>query len=213
MYTVIPWFAARRARKSLSQLLQAAITDKPTLLAIVADKYTSEDKLRPFAPLAERFAGRLHVILAAEWEQQDREREGDAALRDLRLAPEARRKVLRDEGRARVAVLLRQKQPVALIDAFFEERAYVTLDGRPDPRADEMRAREDEVARRIDEVLVRLPPPAPPPPRTLAPGEHDFSPQGLCRLCGAGSSTLLACPDTKRDPEPRRDRFELIEID
>ena len=74
VYTVIPCFAARRARKSLGQMLQAALTDQPTLLAIVADKYTSEDKLRPFAPLAERFAGRLHVILAAEWEQEDRER-------------------------------------------------------------------------------------------------------------------------------------------
>jgi hypothetical protein len=213
VYTVIPWFAARRARKTLSQLVQAAITDKPTLLAIVSDKYTSEEKLRPFAPLVERFAGRLHVILAAEWEQQDREREGDAALRDLGLAPEARRKALRDEGSTRVAVLLRQKRPVALIDAFFEERAYTTLDGRADPRAAEMREREDEVARSIDEVLVRLPPPAPPPPRTLQAGEHDFSPQGLCRLCGAGSSTLLACPGTRRETEPRRDRFELIEID
>src|SRR6266446_6673513 len=92
VYTVIPWFAARRARKSLGQMLQAALTDQPTLLAIVADKYTSEEKLRPFAPLAERFAGRLHVILAAEWEQEDREREGDAALRQLRVAPEARRR-------------------------------------------------------------------------------------------------------------------------
>jgi len=62
-----------------------------------------------------------------------------------------------------------------------------------------MREREDEVARSIDEVLVRLPPPAPPPPRTLQAGEHDFSPQGLCRLCGAGSSTLLACPGTRRE--------------
>jgi hypothetical protein len=213
VYTVIPWFAARRARKSLSQLVQAALTDKPTLLAIVSDKYTNEDRLRPFAPLAERFAGRLHVIVAAEWEQGDREREGDAALRDLGLAPEARRRALRDEGRVRIAVLLRQKQPVALIEAFFEERAYTGLDGSPDPRAEEIRAREDEVARRIDEVLVRLPPPAPPQPRTLAPGEHDFSPQGLCRFCGAGSSTLLACGSNKRDPETKRDRFELIEIE
>jgi len=213
VYTVIPWFAARRARKTLWQLLSPALTDKPTLLAIVADKYTSEDKLRPFAPLAERFAGRLHVILAAEWEQADREREGDAALRELGLAPEARRKALRDEGRGRVAVLLRQKKPVALIDLFFEERAYTTLDGRPDPRGEEMREREDAVAKAIDEVLVRLPPPAPPLPRTLQPGEHDFNPQGLCRLCGEGSATLLACSGTRRDDGPRHDRFELIEID
>ncbi|HZX96434.1 MAG TPA: hypothetical protein VFE90_18070, partial [Myxococcales bacterium] len=126
MYTVIPWFAARRARKTLWQLLQPALTDKPTLLAIVADKYTNEDRLRPFAPLAERFAGRLHVVLAAEWEQADREREGEAALRELGLVPEARRRALRDEGPVRVAVLLRQKRPVGLIDVFFEERAYTT---------------------------------------------------------------------------------------
>ena len=49
-------------------------------------------------------------------------------------------------------MLLRQKRPVALIDAFFEERAYTTLDGRADPRAAEMREREDEVARSIDEA-------------------------------------------------------------
>lgn len=210
---MIPWFAARRARKTLWQLLQPALTDKPTLLAIVADKYTNEDRLRPFAPLAERFAGRLHVVLAAEWEQADREREGEAALRELGLVPEARRRALRDEGPVRVAVLLRQKRPVGLIDVFFEERAYTTLDGRPDPRGEEMRAREDEVARRIDEVLVRLPPPAPPAPRVLQPGEHDFSPAGLCRFCGEGSATLLACSGTRRDEGPRRDRFQLIEVD
>ena len=213
VYTVLPWFAARRARKSLWQLLQAELTDRPTLLAIVADKYTSQEKVRPFAPLAERFQGRVHVILAAEWEQEDREREGEAALRQLAVAPEARRRLLRDEGRLRMALLLRQKQPVALIEAFFEERAWLGLDGRPEPRAAEIAGREDEVARRIEEALGRLPPPPPPPQRALRPGEHDFSAHGLCRLCGEGSSTLLACPGTKRDDSPKRDRFELIELD
>ena len=213
MYTVLPWFAARRARKSLSQLLQAALTDGPTLLAILADKYTNGDRLRPFAPLSERFGGRLHVIVAAEWEQEDREREGEAALRELGVAAEPRRRLLRDEGRGRAVLLLRQKRPVALVEAFFEERAFVGLDGRPDPRGAEIAAREEEVARRIEEALGRLPPPAPPPPRTLQPGEHDFSPRGLCRLCGQGSSTLLACPGTKREEAPRPDRFELIELE
>jgi hypothetical protein len=213
VYTVIPWFAARRARKSLWQMLQAALTDRPTLLAVLRDKYTSEDKLRPFAPLAERFGGRLHVIVALEWEQDDREREGERALRELGVAPEVRPRLLRDDGRRRFALLLRQKQPAALVELFFEERAHTTLDGRPDPRGEEIAAREDEVARKIDELLVRLPPPAPPPPRTLQPGEHDFSPQGPCRLCGQGRATLLACAGTKRDDAPRRDRFELIELD
>jgi hypothetical protein len=213
VYTVIPWFAARRARKSLWQMLQPTVTDRPTLLAVLGDKYTSDDKLRPFAPLAERFAGRLHVILAAEWEQQDREREGEAALRELGVVPEARRRLLRDEGRRRFALLLRQKQPVAVIEVFFEERALRGLDGQPDPRGAGIARREEEIARHIDELLVRLPRPAPPPPRTLQPGEHDFSPLGLCRLCGQGSSSLLACPATKREEAPRRDRFELIELE
>src|SRR5438309_9942778 len=116
VYTVIPWFAARRARRSLWQMLQPALTDRPTLLAVVGDKYTSEDKLRPFAPLAERFGGRLHVIVAAEWEQDDREREGEAALRELGVAPEVRPRLLRDDGRRRFALLLRQRQPVALVE-------------------------------------------------------------------------------------------------
>jgi hypothetical protein len=213
VYTVLPWFAARRARKTLAELLHASLDERPTLLAILGDKYTNQDRVRPFAPLAERFRGRLHVILAAEWEPEERERQGDPALRELGVAPEARRRLLRDEGRGRVALLLRQKKPVALIDVFFEERAFVGLDGQPDPRATEIAAREDEVARRIDDVLVRLPPPAPPAPRTLQAGEHDFSPEGLCRFCSEGRATLRACSGTRRDDDPRRDRFELIELD
>jgi hypothetical protein len=213
VYTVIPWFAARRARKSLGQLLQAALDDAPTLLAILGDKYTNQDRLRPFAPLAERFQGRLHVILAAEWERDDREQQGEAALSALGVEPSARRRLLRDEGGKRFALLLRQKQPVGLLEVFFEERAFVGLDGRPDPRAEEIAAREDLVARRIEEALVRLPPPAPPPSRALQPGEHDFTPQGLCRFCGQGRSTLTACPGTRREEGPRPDRFELIELE
>src|SRR5205807_7050820 len=135
------------------------------------------------------------------------EREGDVMLRQLGLAPTARHRVLHDEGKARTGLVLRQKQPIALIELFFEERGYTTLDGRPDPRGAEIRAREDHVVRQLEELLVRLPPPPPPPPRTLQPGEHDFSPQGLCRFCGQGRATLLACPSTKPDDSPRRDRF------
>lgn len=65
---------------------------------------------------------------------------------------------------------------------FFEERGFPTLDQRPDPRGEEIRAREDEVAR-------------------------------MCRFCGQGRSTLIACGSTARDEGPRRDRFELIELD
>ncbi|MGZ6141794.1 MAG: hypothetical protein ACXWLM_00585, partial [Myxococcales bacterium] len=134
MLTVISWYAARRSRRQLHEWVARALTDKPTLLAVVSDKYTQEAHVRPFAPLAERFGDRLHVILAAEWEQEDRERDGEVLFRQLGLAPEARRRVLRDEGKTRLGVVLRQKQPIALIDLFFEERGFTTLDGRPDPR-------------------------------------------------------------------------------
>jgi len=211
--TVISWYAARRSRRQLHEWVARALTDKPTLLAVVSDKYTQEAHVRPFAPVAERFGDRLHVILAAEWEQEDRERDGEVMLRQLGLAPAARHRVLHDEGKGRTGVVLRQKQPVALIELFFEERGYTTLDGRPDPRGDEIRAREDRVVRQLEELLVRLPPPAPPQSRVLQPGEHDFSDKGICSYCGQGRSTLMACTGTKRDDSPRRDRFELIEIE
>ena len=213
MLTVISWYAARRSRRQLHEWVQRSLTDKPTLLAIVSDQYTQEAHLRPFAPVAERFGDRLHVILAAEWEQEDRERDGEAALRQLGLERTARHRALHDDGKARTGVVLRQKQPVALIELFFEERGFTTLDGKPDPRGAELAAREAHVIRQLEDLLVRLPPPAPPPPRTLQPGEHDFSAQGLCRFCGQGKSTLSLCPGTKRDDGPRRDRFELIELD
>jgi hypothetical protein len=211
--TVISWYTARRSRRALHELVGRALTDVPTLLAVVSDKYTNEDNIRPFAPVAERFGDRLHVILAAEWEQEDREREGEILLRGLGLAPAVRHRLLRDEGKVRLGVVLRQKQPVALIELFFEERGRVRLDGSPDQRGAEMRAREDRVVQQLQDLMVRLPPQPPPPSKLLQPGEHDFSPQGLCRLCGEGSATLTACRGTRRDESPPRDRFELIELD
>jgi hypothetical protein len=211
--TVFPWFVVRKSRKSLTQLVGAALTDRLTLLAVVSDHYTNERHIRPFSPLAERFGDRMHVILAAEFEQADRELQGEALLRELQIAPDARRRMLRDEGPVRVAVILRQKRPVAMIELFFAERAYTTLDGRPEPRAAEMQEREDEVFESIAGLLGRLPPPAPPPSRLLQPGEHDFAASGLCLRCNGGRATLSACPGTKRDEGPRRDRFELIELD
>lgn len=213
MLTVISWYAVRKSRRQLHEWVARALTDKPTLLAVLSDKYTQEAHVRPFAPLAERFGDRLHVILAAEWDQEERERDGDVLLRQLGLEPMARRRVLQDSGKTRVAVVLRQKRPVALIDLFFEERGFTTLDGRPDPRAEEMRAREDHVVRQLEDLLIRLPPPPPPPSRTVKPGEHDFTEKGICTFCGQGRSTLLACTGTKKDDSPPRDRFELIEIE
>jgi hypothetical protein len=211
--TVISWSNGRRARKALHELVQEALSDRPTVLAVVSDLYTIDEHIRPFAPLSERFGDRIHFIVAAEWRQEDREREGEVLLQRLGLSPESRRNVLRDRGHGRVAVVLRQKRPVALLETFFEERGYTTLDGQPDPRGAEMRAREDQVARDLEELLGRLPPPVGPAPRALKSGEHDFGERGICSFCGQGRSTFLACPGTRREEGPRRDRFELIELD
>ena len=173
MLTVISWFAARKSRRQLHEWVARALTDKPTLLAVVSDKYTQEAHVRPFAPIAERFGDRLHVILAAEWEQEDREREGDALFRQLGLEPLARHRALHDVGSARVGVVLRRKQPVALIELFFEEASG------GDPR-------EDRIVRQLEDLLVRLQAPVPPP---------------------------RVEKNEKNDPPPKRDRFELIEIE
>src|SRR5438874_6132206 len=106
--TVISWYAARRARRTLQEMVGQALTDKPTHLTVVTDQYTNEDHLRPFAPLAERFGDHLHVIVAAEWQQQDRERDGEVLLKGLGIAPDVRRRLLRDEGAGRLALVLRQ---------------------------------------------------------------------------------------------------------
>ena len=215
MLTVISWFAARKGRRDLYQIVESVLTDKPTLLAIVSDQFTSETRLRPFAPLAERFHGRLDFILAAEWLQPERERDGEMVLRRLGLSPEVRPRLLRDEGKKRVGVVLRQKQPIALIDLFFLEKG-LPMDGPPDPREAIVRAEEESLAASLQDLLGRLaplPPPPPPPMRALAPGEHDYAANGLCRLCSDGRGTVRACPGSKRDESPSRDRFQLIELD
>jgi hypothetical protein len=208
MLTVISWYGARRAHRDLEQVVLDALGDRPTLLAIVADLYTNEVNLRPFTALAERFGEGLHVLLAAEWPQAERERDGEVLLRRFGVAGEARLRLLRDEGETRAALLLRDRKPVAIVDLFFRERRRVDdeIDG-------DLRAREAELGRSIETLLAHLPPPAPPASRTLAPGEHDWSASGVCRLCGEGRGALLACAGTRPVDDARRDRFELIEID
>jgi hypothetical protein len=206
--TVISWFAARRARRPLHELVQRALTSQPTLIAVVSDQYTNEFHIRPFAPIAERLSGRLEVILAAEWRQEDRLADGEALFRSLGLAPEVRPRLCTDEGEQRLALVVRQKHPIALIELFFQERGRFD-----DAREKELRALEDRAVQQLEELLVRLPPQPPPPPRVLQPGEHDFTAAGLCRLCSQARATLLPCAGTRREESPRRDRFELIELD
>jgi hypothetical protein len=208
MLTVISWYAARRAHRDLEQVVLDALTEKPTLFAVVADVYTNEVNLRPFVPLAERFGEGLHVLLAAEWPQAGRERDGEILLRRLGLAAEARSRLLRDDGPTRAALVLRDRKPAGIVDLFFRERRRV------DDEIDAgLRAREAEAARAIETLLAHLPPPAPPHSQRLAPGEHDWSPAGICRLCGEGRGALLACAGTRSATDTRHDRFELIEID
>lgn len=212
MLTVLSWYQARKGRKTLQQLVEQALGATPTVLAIVADQYTAETSLRPFHPLAERFGDRLHFILAAEWPQPDRERDGEVLLRSLGLSAEHRPLLLRDAGDGRAALVLRQKKPIALIDLFFLEKGG-PLSGEPDRDELEVRAQESAIAAQLEELLYRLPPQPPPPPRTLLPGEHDFSPAGVCRACRDGRASLRQCPGPTVEEGPRRDRFELIELD
>jgi hypothetical protein len=214
-YTVLNWYTARRSRKSMRELVMAELTDKPTLLAIVSDMYTQELHLRPFAPIAERFEGRLDVILCAEWQQDSREKDGEQLLAALGLATEARPRLLRDQGEVRVGVVLRAKQPIALIDLYFKERAPPGPMYPPDEAGDAIHAnREERAFVQLSQLLTRLPaqPPPPPPAPLLAAGQHDFNRGGVCRLCGDGPMSKRTCPGT-RVQEPGRDRFELIELD
>jgi hypothetical protein len=210
VFNVISWSTARRSRRPTVDLVLEALGPEPTLFAILADHYTNESSLRPFAPLADKLGERMHVLLLAEWPQQERERDGEAILSHLGASRETRPMLLRDEGDTRFAMVLRRKQPVALINLFFRERRQ----GIGDREDEELCAWEQEAFRKLDELLLRFFPLPPDPPRALARGEHDFLSTGLCRKCGQGVGTLLACGVQRQaEPAPSRDRFELIELD
>ena len=213
MFTVLSPFTARRAKKQLSELVTRLLTDKPTIVGLVSDLYTADTHLRPWVALSERFNGRLDVILAAEWPDPDRIRDGQALWRTLGVAVEAWPRLFRQEGDERAALLLRHRRPHAILDLFFLEKGHPYNASTPDPREPEVRAREDLICRDVEALLGRMPPPEPPPIRPLAPGEHDFSQTGVCHACGDGRASLKLCPGRRKPEEPRRDRFELIEID
>jgi hypothetical protein len=209
--TVLSWFAARKSRRPLVELVMEALRAEPTLFAMLADHYTNESSLRPFAPLADQLGDRMHVLLLAEWPQEERERDGAALLAHLGVSRESWPLLLRDdEGDTRFAVVLRRKQPVALINLFFRERRQ----GVRDREDDELCAWENQARQKLEGLLSRFSALPPEPPRPLAPDQHDFLSTGLCRKCGQGVGTLLAC-GMQRLPEagPSRDRFELIELD
>jgi len=182
--TVVSWFAARKSRKPIVQLVADNLRPEPTLLALLADRYTSESSLRPFAPLAEKLGDRMHVLVLAEWPQPDRERDGEALLRSLGVTREAWPMLLRDEDDARFAVVLHRGHPVALINLFLRELPR----GSGGPEDEQLRAWEDEALRKLEELLSRLSPQ--PPEAGRAPA-----------------------PQRPPDPGPSRDRFELIELD
>jgi len=181
--TVVSFSAARKSRTPITQLVADHLRPEPTLLALLADRYTSESSLRPFAPLADKLADRMHVLVLAEWPQEERERDGEALLRSLGVSREAWPMLLRDEDDdARFAVVLHKGRPAALINLFFRELPL----GSGGPEDEQLRAWEDEALRKLETLLSRLLPPQP----ASAPR-----------------------PPPPPDPGPRRDRFELIELD
>jgi hypothetical protein len=182
--TVVSWFTARKSRKPIVQLVADHLRPEPTLFALLADRYTSESSLRPFAPLAEKLGDRMHVLVLAEWPQEDRERDGETLLRSLGVSREAWPMLLRDEDDARFAVVLHRGRPVALINLFLRELPR----GSGGPEDAELRAWEDEALGKLEALLSRL---SPLPPE------------------GARASA----PQRPPDPGPSRDRFELIELD
>ena len=251
-FSVLTWYGARRARKPLHELVQFELSDRPTLLALVGDKFTQESHIRPFRPLAERFGERLHVILCAEWESPDRERDGELLFKSLGVAADVRPRLLQDEGDLRCALYLRQRIPLALIDLYFVERGMPGMTGMDDGREPFFLAREEVVAREVERLMARgmppqaaaaalaaqeqlaarsaglsllnggpvrnasrpaLPPLATTPASAPSAGTHDYNPAGTCRSCGDNRLSLRACPGKPKDDGPKRDRFELIELE
>ena len=182
--TVVSFSAARRSRTPIARLVADHLRPEPTLFAILADRYTSESSLRPFAPLADRLGSRMHVLILAEWPQADRERDGEALLQSLGVSREAWPMLLRDEDDTRFAVVLHRGRPVALINLFFRELPQ----GSGGAEEEELLAWEGEALRKLEALLSRL---SPLPPEAARP----------------------APPPPPPDPGPSRDRFELIELD
>ena len=252
-FSVFTWYGARRARRPLHELVQSELDDRPTLLALVSDKFTQESHIRPFRPLAERFGERLHVILCAEWESPDREQDGEALFKSLGVAADIRPRLLHDEGEVRCGLYMRQRIPLSLIDLYFKERGQPGMTGMDDGREPYFLAREEVVAREVERLMARgMPPQAaaaaqaqvaqmaarsaglsllsgglvrPEPRPSLPPasgagpagapsaGAHDFNPAGVCRTCSDNRLSVRACPGKPKDDGPKRDRFELIELE
>ncbi len=209
--TVISWFSARKGRRALHDIVGLALRERPAILAVLSDQYTSEISLRPWAPLAERFGDRLDFILAAEWPQAERERDGQALLHRLGATDEVAHRMLRDQGQARTGLLLRQKRPAALVDLFFVEKGRPLAPTQADPREPALSAAEDALFVALDKLITRAPQLE--LRRPVEAGEHDYGPAGICAACGDGRASFRPCPGKKKDEGEARDRFELIELD
>ena len=198
-FTVLTWYGARRARKPLHELVRFELTDRPTLLALVGDKFTQESHIRPFRPLAERFGERLHVILCAEWEEEDRARDGAALFKALGVAPDLVPRLLCDDGELRCGVFLKQRLPVALVDLYFVERGAPTSTGMDDGREPYFLAREEVVAREVERLMARAV-----PPQALAAAQQARAEAeaGLSLLAGRPVSGAFAPPQPKAAPSP-----------
>jgi hypothetical protein len=86
----------------------------------------------------------------------------------------------------------------------------VVIVERPGVRAQQA-ALDNPVAREVPPSRP-APLPAPAAAQRPPPGAHDFGSNIVCRLCGDDRFSVRTCPG-KREEGPRKDRFELIEID
>jgi len=183
MLTVLSWSTARKSRTPIVQLVAEHLRAEPTLLVFLSDRYTSESSLRPFSPLSDSLRDRMHVLVLAEWPQPERERDGETLLRSLGVSREAWPMLLRDEDETTRFAVVLHRGRPVALINLFFRELPV---GSGSAEDQELRGLEEEALRKLEALLSRL---SPIPPESAAP------------------------PSPPPDAGPRRDRFELIELD